>query len=67
MNLEDDRILLNNLASSREVTAHILAMTEEKKLLIIGLLWAWWDARNKANAESNEEQQKRWFSELGQL
>jgi ribonuclease HI len=27
----------------------VLSMHEEKKLLIVGLLWAWWDARNKAD------------------
>ena len=27
-----------------------MSMSDQKRLLIIGLLWAWWDARNKANA-----------------
>ncbi|RLN30463.1 hypothetical protein C2845_PM05G19940 [Panicum miliaceum] len=39
-----------SLTSSFIVTEHILELPDEKKLLTVGLLWAWWDARNKANA-----------------
>jgi hypothetical protein len=50
LNLEAERLVLTSLPSSKQVTEHILAMSEEKKLLIVDLLWAWWDARNKTNA-----------------
>ena len=50
LNLEGKRLALANLQSSKQVTEHVLAMPEKKKLLIVGLLWAWWDARNKANS-----------------
>jgi hypothetical protein len=49
LNLEDARQVLSGLSSAKQVTEHVLSMPEEKKLLIVGLLWAWWDAHNKAN------------------
>jgi hypothetical protein len=49
LNLEDERIGLAGLPSARQVSAHILSLSEEKKLLIVAFLWSWWDARNKAN------------------
>ena len=39
------------MPSAKEVSVHILALREEKKLLTIGLLWSWWNARNKTNVE----------------
>ena len=33
-----------------QVIEHILTLKEEEKLMALGLLWAWWDARNKVNA-----------------
>jgi len=38
------------MQSALQVTDHILSLPEEKKLLVVGLLWAWWEARSKANA-----------------
>ena len=55
LNLEDARQVLGlgGPSSAKQITEHVLSMPEEKKLLIIiGLLWAWWDARNKANARN---------------
>jgi hypothetical protein len=47
------------MPSAKEVSAHILALREEKKLLTIGLLWSWWNAHNEANVgeqrDSTEE------------
>jgi hypothetical protein len=37
------------LSSAKEVSAYILTLGEKEKLLIIGFLWSWWNARNKAN------------------
>ena len=48
--MEEERLLLNNLSSAEQVARQIMSMSDQKRLLIIGLLWAWWDARNKANA-----------------
>jgi len=50
LNLEDERKTLAGLPSAMQVAAHILLLSEEKKLLIVGFLWSWWDARNKVNA-----------------
>jgi len=50
LNLEEERIMLTGLSSATQVSAHVLSLSEEKKLLVVGLLWSWWDARNKANA-----------------
>ena len=50
MNLEDVRLKLCSLSRATQVAECILSQKEEKKLTIIGLLWSWWDARNKANA-----------------
>ncbi|RLM86506.1 hypothetical protein C2845_PM04G09260 [Panicum miliaceum] len=41
---------LASLPSAMQVSGHVLSLSEEMKLLIVGLLWSWWDARNKANA-----------------
>ena len=51
--LEDVRINLCELPSAKEVAASILALHEDKKLLIICLLWSWWYARNEANVGEN--------------
>ncbi|RLN22769.1 hypothetical protein C2845_PM07G31160 [Panicum miliaceum] len=48
--MEEERIRLAGLSSAMQVSAHVLSLSEEKKLLIVELLWSWWDARNKANA-----------------
>ena len=48
--MEEERLLLNNMSSAEQVAGQIMSMSDQKRLLIIGLLWAWWDARNKANA-----------------
>ena len=31
------------------VVQHILSMGEDKNLVLFGLMYYWWDARNKAN------------------
>ena len=41
---------LIGLNSAKQVATKILSLEEDKKLLVIGFLWLWWDARNKANA-----------------
>jgi len=38
------------MSSAEQVAGQIMSMSDQKRLLIIGLLWAWWDARSKANA-----------------
>jgi len=48
--IEEIRGKLCNLSTAQLVSEHILALKEEEKLLVIGLLWSWWDARNKVNA-----------------
>ena len=48
--MEGDRLALSSLSSSHNVTEHILKMPDEKIRLIVGLLWSWWNARNKSNA-----------------
>jgi hypothetical protein len=48
--LETLRCKLSDLSSARQVSEYILALKEEEKMLAIGLIWAWWDARNKVNA-----------------
>ena len=50
LDLEEERIRLTGLSSAMQVSAHVLSLSEENKLLIVGLIWSWWDARNKANA-----------------
>jgi len=50
LNLEEERTRFVDMQSALQVTDHILSLPEEKKLLVVGLLWAWWEARNKANA-----------------
>lgn len=54
LNLEHVRIRLLSLGSAREVVDHILKMKEEERALVVNFLWVWWDARNKANAESKK-------------
>ena len=49
MNFEDIRLNLCSLSDAKQVADCILSQKEEKKLMIVGLLWSWWDARNKAN------------------
>ena len=48
--MEGDRLALSSMSSSHNVTEHILKMPDEKIRLIVGLLWSWWNARNKSNA-----------------
>jgi hypothetical protein len=47
--LEAIRCKLSELSSARQVAEYILNLKEEVRLLAIGLIWAWWDARNKVN------------------
>ena len=48
--LEDIRSMLLQKRSAYEVVTSILARNEEICLKVIMLLYAWWEARNKANA-----------------
>jgi len=48
--LEDIRLCLVALGSAREVVQEILKMRCGRQKLVISLLWAWWNGRNKANA-----------------
>ncbi|XP_039796349.1 uncharacterized protein LOC120661524 [Panicum virgatum] len=50
MNLEGIRIRLSTLLGAEQVSDCILSLKEEEKMATIGLLWSWWNARNKANA-----------------
>ena len=50
LNLEDIRLCLVALGSAREVVQEILKMRCGRQKLVISLLWAWWNGRNKANA-----------------
>ena len=50
MNLEGIRIRLRTLSGAEQVPDCILSLKEEEKMATIGLLWSWWNARNKANA-----------------
>ncbi|RLM69967.1 hypothetical protein C2845_PM17G04140 [Panicum miliaceum] len=49
MNLEDIRSELLSLNNAQEVVSRILSMEEKHKLPVIGLLWAWLNARNRCN------------------
>jgi hypothetical protein len=46
--MESIRMALVELDSSQKVAQYVVSLKEDK-LLVIGLLWTWWDARNKAN------------------
>ena len=48
--LKDIRSMLLQKRSAYEVVTSILALNEEICLKVIMLLYAWWEARNKANA-----------------
>jgi len=50
LGLEEEREMLCKCSSSMQVSENIMSMQESKRILIIGLLWSWWDARNKVNA-----------------
>ncbi|WVZ95331.1 hypothetical protein U9M48_041113, partial [Paspalum notatum var. saurae] len=55
MNLEEIRLhQLHDLPTAKEVAMHILLQEEVKRVQVVGLLWAWWDARNKVNAEEQQ-------------
>ena len=41
---------LVDLNSAKQVASKILSLDDDRKSLVVSLLWAWWDARNKANA-----------------
>lgn len=47
--MEDVRTHLIELCSTKEVAQDILNMKCGRQKLIISLLWAWWNGRNKAN------------------
>ena len=49
MNLEDTRAQLLALNNAKEIVNHILSMEEKRILSVIGLLWAWWNDRNRCN------------------
>lgn len=50
MNLEGIMTRLSTLLGAGQVSDCILSLKEEEKMAMIGLLWSWWNARNKANA-----------------
>jgi hypothetical protein len=50
LNLEEARIQLSSLGSAPQVVNNILDRKEEERTLIVHMLWAWWNMRNKANA-----------------
>jgi hypothetical protein len=50
LNLEQIRLRLLSLSSSRDVVQHVLELKGEERVLVPCFLWAWWDVRNKANA-----------------
>ena len=47
--MEHIRIQLLSLNSVVEVLMCVLALNDSQKFPVIGLLWAWWNARNKCN------------------
>lgn len=51
LNLEEERVLLGKCRSGQEVLNKIWDFVEEKRLKVITLLWKWWSAENKINAE----------------
>lgn len=50
LGLEQQRCMLMDLKSGAEVVESVLRMKEQQRLLVIHLLWSWWDTRNKASA-----------------
>jgi hypothetical protein len=50
LEMEQTRLELMKLCSSREVVQYVLAMEEAHQQRCVVLLWAWWEARNKVNA-----------------
>jgi hypothetical protein len=50
LNLEQVRLRLLSLSSSRDVVQYVLDLKGEERVLVPCFLWTWWDARNKANA-----------------
>jgi hypothetical protein len=42
-------LCLVELNSTKQVASKILSLNDDRKSLVVSLLWAWWDARNKAN------------------
>jgi hypothetical protein len=50
LNLEELRLALIDLNFAKQVATKILSLEEDKKSLVIGFLWLWWDTRSKANA-----------------
>jgi hypothetical protein len=48
--MEQTQLELMKLCSSREVVQYVLAMEETHWQRCVVLLWAWWEAINKANA-----------------
>jgi hypothetical protein len=49
MNMEDISLKLSTLTCAKQISECIMSLTAERKLMTIGLLWSWWDARNNAN------------------
>jgi hypothetical protein len=47
LNLEEAHIQLSSLGSAPQVVNNILDRKEEDKTLIVHMLWAWWNVRNK--------------------
>jgi len=43
-------LCLADLNSAKQVASKILSLDDDRKSLVVSLLWAWWDAGNKANA-----------------
>jgi hypothetical protein len=51
MDAKDTRISLCECQNAFQATNEILSLKPEKRSLVVILLWTWWTARNKANAE----------------
>ena len=49
--VEDIRLALLDAHNAMAVLEHILALTAERRDLVLTLLWDWWTTRNKMNAE----------------
>jgi hypothetical protein len=50
MDMEQTRLQLVDLRSSREVVQYVLTMEESQRQKCVLLHWSWWEARNKVNA-----------------
>jgi hypothetical protein len=51
LGLDETRLELVVSTSPKDLLESLLAMSDEKKILAMSLLWNWWQTRNKVNAE----------------